>query len=137
MLRKNQKGFTLIELMIVVVIIGILAAIAIPRFANMVTKAKEGACKGNLGALRSAVSIYYANTGGEWPTTLEALVPDYIDEIPVCDVGQKINDEDPSNMVYTDSGTAHHGWYYDANTGTVLVCGWGLTDSNGEYYTSW
>jgi prepilin-type N-terminal cleavage/methylation domain-containing protein len=54
-----KKGFTLIELMIVVAIIGILAAIAIPKFADLIRKSNEGKTKGNLGTLRSVVSIYY------------------------------------------------------------------------------
>ena len=64
---NTKKGFTLIELMIVVAIIGILAAIAIPQFANLVAKSQEGATKGNLGTLRSALSIYYGDTEGFYP----------------------------------------------------------------------
>lgn len=63
----KRDGFTLIELMIVVAIVGILAAIAIPKFADLVRKANEGATKGNLGALRSSVTIYYAEQSGTWP----------------------------------------------------------------------
>src|ERR1051325_10424130 len=66
---KSVKGFTLIELMIVVAIIGILAAIAIPKFADLVTKSKESAVKGSLGSVRSAVSIYYSDTEGVFPST--------------------------------------------------------------------
>src|SRR6516162_6609630 len=71
MVQKNRKavrGFTLIELMIVVAIIGILAAIAIPKFADLIRKSKEGATKGNLGAVRSALSIYYGDLEGNYPT---------------------------------------------------------------------
>ena len=66
-MRRGASGFTLIELMIVVAIIALLAAIAIPRFASMVRKAKEGATKGNLGAIRSALSVYYADLEGSYP----------------------------------------------------------------------
>src|SRR3954454_322818 len=67
---SRSKGFTLIELMIVVAIIGILAAVAIPKFADLVTKSKEAAVKGTLGALRSAVSIYYGDLEGNYPGNL-------------------------------------------------------------------
>lgn len=66
-MRKAQ-GFTLIELMIVVAIIGILAAVAIPKFADLVTKSKEAGLKGNLGSVRSAMSIYYGDTEGINPS---------------------------------------------------------------------
>jgi len=56
-MHKMNKGFTLIELMIVVAIIGILAAIAIPQFANLVAKSQEGRTKANLGTIRSALSF--------------------------------------------------------------------------------
>jgi prepilin-type N-terminal cleavage/methylation domain-containing protein len=64
---KKSKGFTLIELMIVVAIIGILSAIAIPKFADLIRKSNEGATKGNLGAIRSAISIYYGELEGLFP----------------------------------------------------------------------
>jgi prepilin-type N-terminal cleavage/methylation domain-containing protein len=86
---KKEKGFTLVELMIVVAIIGILAAIAIPKFADMLEKSREGATKGNISALKSAISIYYGDNTGVWPTILTAnvpgtkdLVPKYMDRIP-------------------------------------------------------
>jgi prepilin-type N-terminal cleavage/methylation domain-containing protein len=66
-LKIKSKGFTLIELMIVVAIIGILAAVAIPKFADLVTKSKEAAVKGNLGAVRSALAIYYGDNEGVYP----------------------------------------------------------------------
>jgi prepilin-type N-terminal cleavage/methylation domain-containing protein len=71
MIRLGQKanyGFTLIELMVVVAVIGILAAIAIPMYANNIAKSQEGTTKGNLGTLRSALSIYYSDNSGEYPS---------------------------------------------------------------------
>lgn len=70
---KNSVGFTLIELMIVVAIIGILAAIAIPKFAEMIRKSQEGSSKGNLGSLRSAMNIYYADNEGQFPSLIQSL----------------------------------------------------------------
>ena len=57
---KNKEGFTLIELMIVVAIIGILAAIAIPNFMAYQCKAKQSEAKSNLGNARTAQEAYYA-----------------------------------------------------------------------------
>jgi len=68
-----KRGFTLIELMLVVAIIGLLAAIAIPKFADLVIKAKEASVKGKMGSLRSAISIYYANNEGRYPATYTLL----------------------------------------------------------------
>jgi type IV pilus assembly protein PilA len=59
---RNRKGFTLVELMIVVAIIGILAAIAIPNFLNFRLKAKTSEAKSNLGAIRLTEVAYVS----EW-----------------------------------------------------------------------
>jgi type IV pilus assembly protein PilA len=93
-MKKNQKGFTLVELMIVVAIIGILAAIAIPKFADMLEKSREGATKGNLSSVNSGIALYVSDNQGLAPTTLDTstvtitgtlfpnFIPTYMDNIP-------------------------------------------------------
>ncbi len=65
---KSSKGFTLIELAIVIVIIGILVAIAVPRFVDMTTEARKSQRQATLGSIRSAYAIYIAKKGGDYPS---------------------------------------------------------------------
>ena len=81
--RKNERGFTLLELMIVVAILGILTAVAIPRFQQAPQKAKEAVLKTNLHTMREAFDQYFADKAA-YPESLETLVEEgYLREVPI------------------------------------------------------
>jgi general secretion pathway protein G len=80
---NGKKGYTLLELMIVVAIVGILVSLAIPSFQQSAMKAKETALKQNLFTMRAVLDQYYADRG-DYPDSLESLVEaKYIRAIPM------------------------------------------------------
>ena len=66
------RGFTLIELMIVIVIIGILAVFSIPRFARLIDNAKEGSTKANMHTVQMAAEDYSVQHDGAYSTVMDA-----------------------------------------------------------------
>lgn len=82
-LLRKEGGFTLIELMVVVLIIGILVAIAIPVFANASANARVKACKASLRTMDGAIQTYIADNEAN-PATIAALVPTYLKKAPTC-----------------------------------------------------
>lgn len=103
MTKMNKKGFTLVEIMIVVAIIGLLAAIAIPNFIRARQTAQKNACIANLKQLQGAIQVWAIDTGAasnatfttadivgnylkSWPKegTVDYPIPTNVSSTPVC-----------------------------------------------------
>jgi prepilin-type N-terminal cleavage/methylation domain-containing protein len=82
----NRKGFTLVELLVVVLILGALATLAVPRITGSAFKAKINVCRTNVDLMNSKIELYYIYTGS-WPTTLKDVTADpnyFPDGPPKC-----------------------------------------------------
>lgn len=81
---KKRKGFMLLELIIVVAIIGILAAVAIPNLVGMTDEAKVSKIQSDLSTIGTAMEVYHVKKGGTYPADLSALAGDngYLKKVP-------------------------------------------------------
>ncbi len=146
-----KKAFTLVEVMIVVAILGILAAIVLPLFQSNVTEAKEAAAKDNLRILRNAIELYAARNDGVPPGYLfnkiktnphylalkNQLLNGYLPKIPA----NPFNDRQSINVLPTGSdfpeqATGAYGWIYCPSMKAVRL-DWPGTDSKGVLYYSY
>ena len=147
---RAKSGFTLVEILIVVVILGILAAIVIPQFTNASTEAKQSSLQSDLQMLRSQIELYKIQHNDELPgagvatfeqcmigwTTVAGAVAaaaganiygPYMQKIPT----NGFNNNDAIGLDGTP-GTGLNGWMYNTTTGVIhpddtLICGDGVT----------
>ena len=91
-MNKLQQGFTLIELMIVIAIIGILAAVAIPSYQDYTTRTQVAEAMSLTSAFKADLAKYYSDSGG-WPTNLTAIgtaTGKYVSDIALTSSGSTV-----------------------------------------------
>ena len=101
---SGEQGFTLLELIIVIAIVGILATIAMPALKNVPTRANEAVLKTNLHTIRDVIDQHYGDTG-KYPSSLEQLVEKgYLKKVPTDPITKRTDswvliyeEEDPEN----------------------------------------
>ena len=125
MQRRKAKGFTLIELIMIIVILGILAAVAIPKYFDLQNQAKVSAEKGVLGGVRSGIATYYSNecakvTGCAYPATLDAAAAGACTTANPCfgNVMSQAVTQDWTKGAGAYTGPATNTYTYTAATGT-------------------
>ncbi len=142
MTNRKSKGFTLIEMLIVIVVIAILALIVIPRLLGAGRKAKEATLKGDLHQLRNAIQQFEADCG-DYPSSLDDLQTQPAAgttggtgvELDV-DGWQGPYLRTPDGDLPEDPFTGAADWDYTAATGDVHSSST-LTAINGENYSDW
>ncbi len=134
----SQQGFTLLELIIVVSMIGILAIVAMPNLRDKPTRAKEAVLKQNLRTLRDVLDQYYADKG-TYPTALEELVDaGYLRSMPVDPITKSaetwvpVFEEFDEESAETDYGEEGEPGIIDVTSGAELP-----TLDGSALYSEW
>lgn len=134
--KRGEAGFTLMELMVVVAIIGILVSMAVPTYRSAVERAKETVLRQNLYVLRDCIDQYYADKG-KYPDSLEALVDEgYLRHLPVDPMTERSDwvtvpytGNEPGQLEPTEGETGGGIWdVHSASTGTAR---------DGTKYADW
>jgi general secretion pathway protein G len=144
-----KRGFSLVELMIVVAVLGILAAIVVPQFQQHATQAREAVAKGNLRILRGAIELYTARHGGippgykdNKPQTppsdsdfyQQLIEGRYLSEMPENPFNKRQDIRMIANSeIFPQNPTGQFGWIYQPATKTIKL-DWPGTDKSGISY---
>ena len=121
----GRAGFTLVELIAVVVILAIISAVALPRFFDYQTQARAAACRGTLGGVRSGVAAFYADRAVATGTPAYPSLAELTD-------GSTMQEALPANP-YNDSSDVQSATSLQALSRTVIAggAGWAYYDGSG------
>ncbi|QDT69048.1 Type II secretion system protein G precursor [Planctomycetes bacterium MalM25] len=139
---NRRDAFTLVELVVVIMILGILAGVAAPKLLNTSTQATENGLRQTLAVVRDAIELYAAQNGGNLPACTStgadfrtALEPFLRGEFPIAPYGSTdFNVTPTSGATTTPDGTT--GWMFNTTDGT-FICNSASTDSKGDAFSSY
>ncbi len=137
---RVRRGFSLVELVVVILIVGILAAVAAPKMFDTASGARESATRASLGVVRDAIELFAANDpDGRYPSpnTLEQDLRPYIKgAFPMVQVGGNRNARIRStDNVENPSGS--EGWSYNPDSGEFAVNDGGLSADGVTRFSQW
>jgi general secretion pathway protein G len=123
---RPRRGFTLVELLVVMAIIAVLLTLAVPRYFGSLDKSKEAVLKEDLFQLRDAIGKYYGDKG-KYPDSLEALATEkYLRKVPVDPIT-----ESATSWVVVSPEDPQKGAVYDVKSGAQGKA------SDGSVYAEW
>ncbi len=124
---RKHKGFTLVELVVVVMILGILAAVAAPKLLKTSGTAADNGIKQSLGVVRDAIERYAADNGGKLPGELgdqadfKADLADYLrGKFPVCPILKNSDVKITPGPGDITGGVGSEAWHYSSNNGQFI-----------------
>lgn len=133
--KQLRQAFTLVEILIVVVILGILAAIVVPQFTKATDDARGGNLKAQLNTLQNQIELYAARNSGEFPDFSgtaasgnnwnwgDLVTDDYIKEVPKNPAAGSITADAAKSVTEgaTGTGIATHGWFFNTTSNTIYA----------------
>ena len=129
--RTREAGWTLIELMVVMSLIGVLATLALAQYRNSVQAAKEAVLKADLFLMRDAIDQYYADKG-QYPASLQALVSEgYLRRIPDDPITRSADSWTTTNAEFDPGAATGSTGIYDVKSGADGVA------LDGSRYVDW
>ncbi|MEQ8791290.1 MAG: type II secretion system protein [Pirellulaceae bacterium] len=145
-MRHRRAGFSLVELVVVIMILGILAAVAAPKLLQTSGTATDNGLRQSLGVVRNAIELYAAENGGALPRSdsvanFKADLAPYLRKFPETPIGPTAGNATQSvdvkfGTATTGDAAPTQGWYFNTSTGDFFVNFNGTANDGATSYDS-